>query len=413
MKALSVAFKDLQILFKDRGTAIQLFLLPLLFVFVFGGALSELGKGEPDTRVALPVVDLDGGTAARTLIEGLESAGGVRVEIYQEDDALGLLNENKIARVLIVPQGLTAGLDEGRPVTLRLINHPDANLEQTKAVALVVEGVASDMSLEIQLLAALKQMGVMQAGSGQTSEAFTVERMQEQARSQFEAAQAQPLVAVTQKVPGQDVEQEEPMGIGDIAVPGVAVLFVFLAAQTTARSIYDEKKVGSFRRLMAAPISKPALLVGKLLPNVVTGLIQVAVIFAFGTIGLRLMGLTPASLGVQPLTTALVAVLIVLCSSAFGIVIAAIARTESQIGGLSSLLLWGMGLLGGSFVPLFLLERFLGPLPKVVPHYWANRALVNLMVRGLGFADVMLEMAVLLGFTVAFFAIGLWRFDFD
>jgi ABC-2 type transport system permease protein len=298
-------------------------------------------------------------------------------------------------------------------VRLRLINHPDANLEQTKAVALVVEGVASDMSLEIQLFAALNQMSEMQAGTGETSEAFTLERMQDQARTQFEAAQVQPLVAVHQKVPGQDLEQEKPIGIGDIAVPGAAVLFVFLAAQTTARSIYDEKKYGSFRRLMAAPISKAALLTGKLLPNVAMGLIQVAVIFAFGTVGLRLMGLTPGSLGVQPLTTLLVAALMVICSSAFGLVIAAIARTENQIGGLSTLLLWAMGLLGGSLVPVFLLDRFLGPLPKVVPHYWANRALVDLMVRGLGFSDVLLEMAVLLGFTALFFAIGLWRFDFD
>jgi ABC-2 type transport system permease protein len=105
--------------------------------------------------------------------------------------------------------------------------------------------------------------------------------------------------------------------------------------------------------------------------------------------------------------------LIALCSSALGILIAAIARTENQIGGLSSVLLWGMGLLGGAFVPLFLLERFLGPVPKVVPHYWANHALVNLMVRGLGLADVALDCAMLLGFTVLFFAIGLWRFDFE
>jgi ABC-2 type transport system permease protein len=109
----------------------------------------------------------------------------------------------------------------------------------------------------------------------------------------------------------------------------------------------------------------------------------------------------------------LVVVLIALCSSAFGILIAALAHTENQIGGLSTLLLWGMGLLGGSFIPLFLLERFLGPLPKIVPHYWATHALVNLMVRGLGWGDVALDMAVLLGFTALFFAVGLWRFDFD
>jgi ABC-2 type transport system permease protein len=72
-----------------------------------------------------------------------------------------------------------------------------------------------------------------------------------------------------------------------------------------------------------------------------------------------------------------------------------------------------MGILGGSFVPLMYLERFLGPLPRVVPHYWANSAFNDLLVRGLGFADVGLEFAVLLGFTLIFFIIGVWRFEFD
>jgi ABC-2 type transport system permease protein len=414
MKSLSIAFKDLQILFKDRGVAIQLFLLPLLFVVVFGGALGEVGRGEPDTRILLPVVDLDGGAAAQTLIQGLDAAGGVRVERHEGAEALALLDENKISRVLTIPEGFSVDADEGRPVTLRLVNHPDADPEQTEAVRLVVEGVARDMSLEIQILAALQQMGQMQANAPEEyQEAFSVERMQAQARGQFERAQAQPLVAVTQRVPGQEVEQEEALGLGDVAVPGMTVLFVFLAAQTTARSIYDEKKVGSFRRLLAAPMSKAALLAGKLLPNLITGLIQTGVIFAFGIVGLRLMGLPPTQLGPDPIAVVLVVALMALCSSAFGILIAAIARTENQIGGLSTLLLWGMGLLGGSFVPLFLLERFLGPLPKIVPHYWANHALVNLMVRGLGLADVTLDCAVLLGFTALFFAIGLWRFDFE
>jgi ABC-2 type transport system permease protein len=414
MKILSITWKDLQIFIKDRGSLLLLFLVPLLFVLVFTGALGEVGKGEPDTRIPLPVIDLDGGAAAQTLIQGLEAAGGVRVEGYEQAEALALLDENKISRVLIIPEGFSGDVDEGRPVTLRLTNHSDADPEQTEAVRLVVEGVARDMSLEIQVLAALQQMGQMQASAPEEyQEAFSVERMQAQARSQFERAQAQPLVAVTQRVPGQEVEQEEDLGLGDVAVPGITVLFVFLTAQTMARSIYDEKKVGSFRRLLAAPVSKGALLAGKMVPNLIMGLIQTGVIFAFGIVGLRLMGLPSAKLGPDPLAVVLVVVLIALCSSALGILIAAIARTENQIGGLSSVLLWVMGLLGGSFVPLFLLERFLGPVPKIVPHYWANHALVNLMVRGLGLADVMLDCAVLLGFTVLFFAIGLWRFDFE
>jgi len=413
MKTLSIAWKDMQMFLKDRGEVISLVLLPLVFVVVFTGTLGGIGEGEEDTRIPLPVANLDGGESSQTLLDKIDMAGGVRVELHEEAEAMALLKEGEIGRVLTVPADFTSGIAGGQPVTLRLLSHPDADIKQTEAVRLVVDGVASDMSLEIQLVAALQQMGDMQASAPESAQVFAVERMQAQARSQFERAQAEPLVSVTQREPAQEVAQEEQTSASDIAVPGLTVLFVFMAAQTTARSVYDEKRVGSFRRLLAAPISKAALLGGKILPNLVTGLIQSAVIFAFGIVGLKLLGLTPATLGNDPLATVLVIVLVALCSSAFGILVAAFARTESQIGGLSTLLMYGMGLVGGCIIPLFILEQFLGPLPKIVPHYWANRALVDLMVRGRGLADVTVEIAALLGFTVLFFAIGVWRFKFD
>jgi ABC-2 type transport system permease protein len=413
MKMLSIALKDLQILIKDRGSLIVLFLLPLLFVVAFSGALGAIGQGQEDTRIALPVVDLDGGQAAASFLASLDAAGGVSVQPYTEAEAAALLDENEIARLLTIPAGFTARMAGGQPTSLRLVNGPNADPEETEAVRLVVDGVVRDMSLEAQILSALQQMGEMQAGGGQGAMAFSVERMQAQAQSQFDRSQAQPLVSVAQRLPGQEAEVEQQPDLKAFTLPGMTVLFVFMTAQTTARSIYDEKKLGSFRRLLAAPMSKAAILGGKVLRNWLTGLLQVAVIFAFGIYGLRLFGMTPASLGPRPLLTLVAVLLVTLCSSALGILIAALARTEGQIGGISTLLMWVLGVLGGAFVPLFLLEQFLGPVPMLVPHYWANRTLVDLMVRGLGIADVALDLAVLLGFSALFFAIGLWRFDYD
>ena len=414
MNALNIAFKDLQIFFKDRGAVLQLFLLPLLFILMYSGASDAFSAAEEDSRIPLAIVDLDGGAAAQTLLDDLDAAGGVQLELYDQEEARALLEDNEIARVLTVPADFSAGIAEKRTVTLRLVSHPNADRRETEAVKRVVEGVTQDMALESQILASLQQMGEMQANAPEEyQQAFAVERMQAQARGQFERAETQPLITVVQSVPGQEGEREEMPELDDVAVPGFTVLFVFLLAQTTARSIYDEKKIGSFRRLLAAPISKMSLLAGKLLPNLITGLIQIAVIFAFGSLGLPLLGLDPVTLGNDPAALVLVAVLIALCSSALGILIAAIARTENQIGGLSSLLLWGMGVVGGCIIPLFVLEQFLAGLPQIVPHYWANRALNDVMIRGLGLADVGLEMIALFGFTALFFGIGLWRFEYD
>jgi ABC-2 type transport system permease protein len=287
-------------------------------------------------------------------------------------------------------------------------------MERTEAVRLVVEGVAQDMALEVQVLSSLEQMGEMQANAPpEFQDAFAPDVIVAQAQSQIVQSQERPLVTISQRVPGQESEVEELPTADEVAVPGFTVLFVFLTAQATARSIYDEKKVGSFRRLLAAPISKAALLIGKILPNFITAILQIGVLFAFGVFGLSALGFKPVELGQDLLALGIAVLLIALCSSALGVLIASVARTENQIGGLSTLLLWGMGTLGGSILPYFLLESMLGPIPKALPHYWANKALDDIMVRGAMLADVSQEFMVLLGFTLVFFLVGLWRFDFE
>ncbi len=414
MKSLSIALKDLQILFKDRGEVIQLFLLPLLFIIVFSGALGALGgEDQAATLLTLPVVDLDGGETAEQLIKGIDEAGGLKTRLYEQSQAQQLLDNKDINRMLVIPADLTSGTQQGEQVELTLISHPDADVQETEAVRLVIVGVVNELSLESQILASLRQMGDMQANAPEEYQVFTTERVLSQARSQFETSQERPLIEVIETVPAREGEREIVETLGLAAVSGIAVLFVFGTAQVTARSIYDEKKIGSFRRLLAAPMSKASLLSGKMLPNIVVGLIQFAVIFAFGVYGLKWLGLSAPTLGNQPLTLLLVCLVICLCSTAFGILIAAIARTENQIGGITSLLVWGLGIVGGAFIPIAFLDQFLGPVVKVIPQYWANRALSSLMVRGLGLADITTEIAVLLGFTALFFLFGLWRFDFD
>ncbi len=83
------------------------------------------------------------------------------------------------------------------------------------------------------------------------------------------------------------------------------------------------------------------------------------------------------------------------------------------MGGISTLILWVAGLVGGAFIPAFVLGDFLNAIGKVVPHYWALQAYNNLMIRGQGVVDILPELGILLGFTIVFFVIGLLRFKFD
>jgi ABC-2 type transport system permease protein len=414
MGAWRIAVKDLRIFARDRGWLIQLFLLPLLFIMIFSGVLGGMTSPKEDERIALATVNLDGGPSAQSLIEGLEAAGGVRVVLTSEAEAKQQLEDSKIARVLTIPAGLSVTAAGGAPVMLRLTNHPDASLEQTEAVRLVVEGAVQDLLLEQQIVASLEKIADMQAMMPAEQQVFTEDRILRQAREQFASSQERPLVTVEERVPAAAEKEETPSyDMAQVAVPGFMVLFVFLSAQATAVSIYDEKRVGSFRRLLAAPLSRAQLLLGKAIPNIVIVIVQIIVILGFGTLGLRLLGHQPLTLGSDPLALVLLMLATAFCSTGLGILIAALARTQNQIGGLSSMLLWTTGVLGGSMIPLFLLERFLGPVPRIVPQYWANRGFENLLIRGLGLEAVAASIIALLLFALGFFAIGLWRFRYE
>ncbi len=412
MGALRIAIKDLEIFLRDRGWLVQLFLLPLMFILIFSGVLSGIKSGEQDERVSLTVVDLDGSAASASLIAAIEAAGGVRVVPREAAEAEALVAELQIGQLLTIPAGLEAAIQSGTPATVRLQSHPDARAVDTEAVRVVVEGAVQDLLLEAQIIASLQQVGDMQAALPAEQQVFDEERILRQAREQFASSKERPLVTVSQQMAGTASEGDSP-DMAHLAVPGFAVLFVFLAAQATARSIYDEKRVGSFRRLLAAPIGRAELLAGKALPNIAIVIVQMVVILGFGVVGLPLLGRAPISLGQDPLALVLMALAIALCSTGLGILIAGLSRTENQIGGLSTLLLWATGVLGGSMIPLFLLEQVLGPIPRAVPQYWANRGLENVLLRGLGLEAVWPQIAVLLAFALAFFAIGLWRFDYE
>ncbi|MFN2218316.1 MAG: ABC transporter permease [Anaerolineae bacterium] len=410
MKILSIGWKDIQIFVRDRGGMITSFLLPMLFIVVFSYAFS--GIASTDEVITLPVVNLDGGEVSAALIEGVNNVAGVETEMYDEADARARIEGEQLQYALFIPAGFSDGVAAGESMTLVLLSGPNADGANVEAMRTVVDGVSKDLSLQTQLLAGFRQMGQMMQAS-EAEGVFTSDLAVAQAQSQFERAKTAPLVGIEQKTPDAILQEREEFSAVGLSVPGATVLFVFVMASTTAMSLYSEKKTGTFRRLLAAPLAKAELLGGKMLPGFVIILVQIAVIFAASILLLPLIGLDRLYLGNDLLGLVLLSMLVALCSTSLGLLIAAIARTEGQISGISVVAMWVMGAVSGAFVPTFFLGDFLGTIGKITPQYWAVSAYTAFFVRGQTLADVGTQMAILAGFTLVFFAIGLWRFKFE
>ena len=89
--------------------------------------------------------------------------------------------------------------------------------------------------------------------------------------------------------------------------------------------------------------------------------------------------------------------------------IAALARTEGQAGGLTILIILILGVIGGIFGPATAVPG----LRNVTPHYWALQGFTDVMTRGVGLASVWLPCVVLLGIALVAFVVGVTRFRFE
>jgi len=416
MKILSIVWKDIRIFFKEPGYLIYLVVLPLVFIQLFTTLFSaSVGTSMSSEKIRLVVVNQDmDGDLAQVFLRKLEETGTLQILPATLEEAEDDYKDTRITRYLLIPDNFTQRIESGKPaeVTLKALDSLSITIQSMK---MIIEGVGNSLQLERNILASLTMFGEMQSSAPEEFQIYDIDVLTRQAQSQFKASEERPLVAVNLEYPqAATVLEEDDFSMVQFSVPGFTVLFAFLVAQASARSIYDEKKTGSFRRLLAAPLSKFQLLSGKLLPNLLIVLFQILIIFLSSVILLPLTGVGKLSLGEHPGALLAISFCVALCSTSLGILIAAIARTEAQIGGVSALFLWLMGFLGGTMVPLDIMSSpMLTSIARFIPHSYAVTAYKDVLVKGADLTAILPALGILVGFSLIFFLIGLWRFDFN
>ena len=424
-QVFAITLKDLHILVRDRGGLASLFLMPVMFILVMSTALrGAFSSGGSSNPTPLMVVNLDAGELADKALADLETVDGLKIEETWEGQPLNrdlaerLIREGK-RRVAIVFPGdfseriLQRATDPTAPaVTVTFIADPASGAQFLGPIQGSVQGfilrVASYAQAPRQIEAAFGDMAAQ--ADPQTAPVITqigttfVQHLEDGGGLGGGAADS-PVMFET-AAPADFKIEKFPDSVQH-SVPGYAIFGVFFIAQVLATSILREKQEGTFRRLLVAPLPRPALLIGKLLPYYIVNLTQVALMFAVGVIVFKM------SLGNDWLALVLVTLAASAASTGLGLLVAALGKTPEQIGGLSSLLVVTLAALGGVMVPTFIMPPFMQTLSKISPHAWALAGYQDVLVRGLDFRAVIPEAGALLLFATMFFVVAAWRFRFD
>jgi ABC-2 type transport system permease protein len=407
---LSTTWKDLKILFKDIGGVATLFLMPMMFIVVMSTALQGLFDTGADTQPRrLPMVNLDRGEYAAQVIAALGDINGIEVETTWEDETLTreqaetLVTDGERSVVVVFPADFSEQIEaraeeNDATTTVELIADPATSVQFIAPIQGMVFGAAERVA-ETEVAQARIAAGLASAFAELPGE---VRPVPEQIIIETDGAS---VVALEQVAPAGMTIEVEPDTYQQ-NVPGYTVLGVFFIVGAMASSILAEKREGTFRRLLVAPLPRPILLAGKILPYYLVNLVQIAIMFGAAHL---LFGMTFG----DPAALATISMALAAAATGLGIMVAALGKTDTQIGGLTSLLTLTMSALGGCLMPTFIMPDFLQTLSRFIPHAWAMQGFQDVLVRGYGLAGVLPEAGALLGFAAVFFSIGVWRFRFD
>jgi ABC-2 type transport system permease protein len=407
---IAITLKELKVLWLDREALALLFAMPMFFILVMSFALEGVfqagSKGHP---IEILVLHRNGGRLADQAIADLKRMEGlILIEIHEGipltfDKAEQLIGKGVYPLALLFPEGYTEQIlknandpKKGKPIVY-LISDPAMNLQLLATVKGAVQGAIESRVLLARIPQRLKEMfGTLGGTEGQLDNMLEDPNISERGRSGVDFIHTFPKGFNAGRRPTA-TEQN---------VPAYTIFGVFFIVLTLASSFLQEKKDGTFQRILAAPLSKTALLIGKLLPYYLVNLIQIALMFCIGVVvfGMKL-GHLPALV--------IVSLALAAAANGLGLLVAALGKTEPQVNGLSVLLAITLSALGGMMVPTFIMPNLMKTLSLFTPHAWALAGYHDIIIRGLGIKDVLTEMVVLLGFASFFFVIALWRFRFD
>ena len=193
-------------------------------------------------------------------------------------------------------------------------------------------------------------------------------------------------------------------------VPAYTVTFAFFLVLTVGWLFVTERRQGTIKRLRAAPLTKAEILLGKMLPCFAISILQGVFLMVAGKLvfGMR-WGPDDWPLWRQAACLFPLVVATSLAAIGLALLVAAVARTETQVAIYGTLLVLILAGVSGCLMPRDLMPERMQQISLVTPHAWALDAYKQLLTNPMPILPMVWESClVLTGFGVVLLALA-WR----
>ncbi|MCX8115358.1 MAG: ABC transporter permease [Burkholderiaceae bacterium] len=361
----AVLIKEFTQLKRERLTFAMVLGIPILQLILFGYAINTDPKHLPTVVVAA-----DGGPYVRSIVRAAENTGYFRVFASVTDrEAEALIAAGEAQFALVFPSDFSTRLVRGeRP-------------------ALAVYADATDPSATGAALAALAQLPSVALAND------------------LHGALAQPRPGAA---PFEVIlhRRYNPEGITQYnVVPGlIGVILTMTLVLMTAMAVTRERERGTLENLLATPVRPVEVMVGKILPYMLIGYLQVLVIYAAA----RFLFSVPMFGSFALLSGALLLFMLALLSIGFTFSTLAVSQVQSMQMTLFFFL--PNVLLSGFMFPFRGMPRWAQWIGEVLPLTHFLRIVRAVMLKGAGLADVLPQTLPIAAFIAVVGTIALARY---
>jgi ABC-2 type transport system permease protein len=362
----AVLIKEFIQMRRDHITFGMMLGIPLLQLVLFGYAINNDPKGLP---AALVATGQDRFT--RAIVSALEMTDYYRFDHMPASaaEADELLASGAVSFVVTIPS------DFSRRVERR--DHPQILVEADATDPSVASGAVSTLST-VASEALLREQG---------------------AEAQAARARADALEVIVHR-------RYNPEGITQYnIVPGLlGVILQMTMVMMTSIALTRETERGTMENLLAMPTSPAEIMLGKVLPYLVVGAVQVVVVL----VAAKTLFDIPF-VGGLPLLLAGILVF-VLSLVLLGYTISTVARTQMQAMQLTFFFFLPSIMLSGFMFPFRGMPGWAQALGEILPLTHFLRVIRAVMLKGADYAAVGPEMHALILFTIGFAVLALLRF---
>ena len=360
-KIRSLVIKEFHQIRRTRAYLALIFVAPFMQLLIMGSAITNEVK-----HIPLIVVDQDMTPSSREIVRSLRAVDLFEFRGFADSSrqAVRALDDGRAKAVLVIPRDFEKDIERGNSPSVQvLIDGVDGN-----SAGITLGNITSMVSRIQQEWAAIRRM-----------------------RDPSAAGRADMVEVIPRLYYNPELDSKMNF------VPGlIGLLLLMITTMLTAINIVREKELGTLEQLMVTPLGGIQLIIGKIIPFTILGVVQ----FTVGIIAARLVFGIPIS-GSIPLLYGMV-LLFLMSTLGLGIFVSTITHTQQQAMFVAWFTMIFALLLSGFFVPIKNMPRFVQYLTYINPLRYFINVLREIYLKATPFRYLWQEAAAMgtLGFAL-------------